>query len=289
MDLFRGPVGVRFLLPHGQNVRTFERAIIMDLCSPSLLIYLLAGVGVAGAVYLSQSASHSWQCGFRVALAVLFWPLYLPLLLARSGDADDQTERSRPCVPDELAAAIAQVDAELEAALGSLDGWAEGVLAREKDRIRELRAAWTTQAERIRDMDRLLALPEYAVPDPEEPAADGNERLRNSQRARWQNIQRLRQVRQRAHNDLLGSLAWVRELVSMMHLAKFTGAPAARAEELVAQIAAVVEGLSELTWQANIDGKEPATELELTRGANSGRTPDSLPLTREMGHWPSFQ
>ena len=47
----------------------------------------------------------------------------------------------------------------------------------------------------------------------------------------------------------MGSLAWVRELVSMIHLAKFSGAPAARAEELVAQIAAAVEGLSDLTWQ----------------------------------------
>ncbi len=47
----------------------------------------------------------------------------------------------------------------------------------------------------------------------------------------------------------MGTLAWVRELVSMIHLAKFTGAPASRAEELVAQIAAAVEGLSALTWQ----------------------------------------
>jgi hypothetical protein len=50
----------------------------------------------------------------------------------------------------------------------------------------------------------------------------------------------------------MGSLAWVRELVSMIHLAKFTGAPAARAEELVAQIAAAVEGLSEVTWQDDL-------------------------------------
>jgi hypothetical protein len=70
--------------------------------------------------------------------------------------------------------------------------------------------------------------------------------LRHSQRARLQNIERLRRVRQRAHDDLMGMLAWVRELVSMIHLAKFTGAPAARAEELVAQIAAAVEGLSQV-------------------------------------------
>ena len=66
-----------------------------------------------------------------------------------------------------MAVAIAQVDAELEAALSSLDGWAEDVLARERGRIRELRAAWTAQAERIREMDRVLALPEYAVPIPD--------------------------------------------------------------------------------------------------------------------------
>jgi hypothetical protein len=47
----------------------------------------------------------------------------------------------------------------------------------------------------------------------------------------------------------MATLVWVRELVSMIHLAKFTGAPASRAEELVSQIAAAVEGLSQLTWQ----------------------------------------
>ena len=35
----------------------------------------------------------------------------------------------------------------------------------------------------------------------------------------------------------------------MIHLAKFTGAPASRAEELVAQIAAAIEGISAVTWQ----------------------------------------
>src|SRR5205823_5065395 len=74
-------------------------------------------------------------------------------------------------------------------------------------------------------------------------------RLMQSQEACQENIERLRLVRQRTYDDLLSNLAWVRELVSMIHLAKFTGAPASRAEELVAQIAAAVEGLSDLTWR----------------------------------------
>jgi hypothetical protein len=76
-----------------------------------------------------------------------------------------------------------------------------------------------------------------------------HERLARSELACRRNIERLRNVRQRAYDDLMGSLAWVRELVSMIHLAKFTGAPASRAEELVAQIAAAVEGLADVTWR----------------------------------------
>jgi hypothetical protein len=216
---------------------------------PTFLIYLVVGVGVAGAVYLRSLDPSRARRALDVLLAVPFWPLYVPILLAQVGNpAEEALPLTPPTSQDEMATAIAHVDAELEAALGSLDGWAEDVLAREKVRIQELRAAWTAQAERIREMDRLLALPEYAV---EEPAENGpvSERLRNCRRARRQNIERLREVRLRGHADLMGTLAWVRELVSMIHLAKFTGAPAARAEELVSQIAAAVEGLSEVTWQ----------------------------------------
>jgi hypothetical protein len=39
------------------------------------------------------------------------------------------------------------------------------------------------------------------------------------------------------------NLAWVRELASLITLARFNGEPAARAEELVGRIAEAVEGL----------------------------------------------
>jgi hypothetical protein len=219
---------------------------------PTLVIYLVVGVGVAVAVYVRSPEPSATRRVLGVLLAVPFWPLYVPILLAQNSPPVEATSPPVPPPPqDEMATAIAQVDAELEAALGSLDGWAEDVLAREKVRIQELRSAWTAQAERIREMDRLLALPEYALDAAEEPAEEGpvSERLRNCRRARRQNLERLREVRRRGYADLMGTLAWVRELVSMIHLAKFTGAPAARAEELVAQIAAAVEGLSEVTWQ----------------------------------------
>ena len=117
-------------------------------------------------------------------------------------------------------------------------------------------------------LSRLLGLPEYAdatAPGPSpaipsagrQPVPSAVDRLQHSRMAHRQNIDRLRHIRRRAYEDLMGTLAWVRELVSMIHLAKFTGAPASRAEELVAQIAAAVEGLSELTWQ---EEREPVAK-----------------------------
>ena len=160
-----------------------------------------------------------------------------------------------------MSQAIAQVEAELETALASLDGWVEDVLAHETDRFHELSTAWRAQAARIREMDRLLARTEPADHEPMSAvsALETSDRCRQSEQTRRANLERLRQVRSRAYDDLMGTLAWVRELVSMIHLAKFTGAPASRAEELVAQIAAAIEGISAVTWQeAEPESDRPA-------------------------------
>ena len=103
----------------------------MSLFGQTLSLYLVIGAGVAGAVFLTGGAGR-W---FRVLTAVPFWPLYLPLLLTAGRRGAD----GAAALQDDLAIAIAQADAELEAALGSLDGWAEDVLARERGRLRDLR------------------------------------------------------------------------------------------------------------------------------------------------------
>ncbi|MEZ5967157.1 MAG: hypothetical protein R3F56_25200 [Planctomycetota bacterium] len=211
----------------------------------TLLLYGSVGAGIAVATLLASEGAPRHARVFRVAMGFLFWPMHLPWLLAARG-----TEPPAASVPhDAMAAAIGQVERELAAAIAGLDGWAESVLAGPCLRANELSTAWKAQAERIRTMDRVLAADDA-------PAAPGSDELESDSRshksaaARQQNMQRLRTVRRQAHDDLLGSLAWVRELVSMIHLARFTGAPASRAGELVAQIAAAVEGLSEASgWQ----------------------------------------
>jgi hypothetical protein len=142
-----------------------------------------------------------------------------------------------------------------------LDGWAEGVLVDERERLDELRTAWRSQADRVRELDRFLAKPDFMTlgtraADTTNESAAPCDRRSESERGRLENIRQLHALRQRMFDDLLGTLAWVRELVTMIHLAKFSGAPASRAEELVAQIAAAVEGLREVAnWS---DTKPPS-------------------------------
>jgi hypothetical protein len=227
----------------------------------TILFYLLFGGGIAFAMAMRREGASGSERWFRVVTAIFFWPLYLPILLDKPARGDSSEaivahQNDRTTI-DEYGAMITRVEAELETALDSLDGWAENVFAREQDRFSELRAAWRSQAERIRQLDRLLsatAKPALAD-DPLAPLLDaGNARFRQSEEARRANLERLQTVRKRLHEDLLGTLAWVRELVSMIHLAKFTGAPASRAEELVAQIATAVEGLSEVSqWREEPD------------------------------------
>jgi hypothetical protein len=217
----------------------------------TIIFYLLIGVGVATAVYLSDTRQSRYSPVFRAVTALVFWPLYLPILLAGPRPGPSPQIATIPNDGDAMSQAIARVEAELEMALASLDGWVEDVLARETDRLGELSTAWRAQAVRIREMDRLLA---RAGPADHEPISaiagrETSDRCRQSEQTRRANVARLRQVRDRAYDDLMGTLAWVRELVSMIHLAKFTGAPASKAEELVAQIAAAIEGISAVTWQ----------------------------------------
>ena len=230
----------------------------------SILFYLLIGGCVAVAVYLHDERWTGGERAFRIATALVFWPLYLPLLLERRGHSNpNRPLASTGHVADSLSQAIQQVESELDAALGSLDGWAEEALADEDRRLHELRGAWRFQADRIRQLDGLLAASrtEGANPlaaDVSGLSASATDRRLRSDHARAENIRRLQELRGRLLDDLLGTLAWVRELVTMIHLAKFSGAPASRAEELVSQIAAAVEGLSEASSWAGAASHELA-------------------------------
>lgn len=235
----------------------------------TILFYLLIGMATAVAVFVSEHESRGRS--LPAALAIFFWPILLPMLLSSPAQAETVCRDSWPAnvTPaarnDAMARSIGQVEIELDAALESLDGWSEGMLTREAERIGELKDAWSAQAERIRELDGLLNQTGFVDSTESTDASSGfqdgcdfDQRLSTAEETRQANIRRLREMRRQMHSDLMGTLAWVRELVTMIHLARFSGAPASRAAELVARIAAAVEGLSEVsTWS-------PTDELSST-------------------------
>jgi hypothetical protein len=233
----------------------------MNLATTALF-YALIGAAVAGTILLRRDRMPPGDRWFRATTALLFWPLYLPLLLqSSSADNVDQMliagrSAAATAMDPQVAHAIAQVEAELETALVSLDG----ALGLEPIRFDELRTALRQQAARIGELDRLLArLTAASDPSGNDESAELPERIAASEAARRDNTRRLQALRDRLHEDLLATLAKVRELVSMIHLARFTGAPAARTEELVAQIADAVAGLAAVAlWH------EPVSENRAT-------------------------
>ncbi len=79
----------------------------------------MLGAGVGLAVFLADRADTRTERCFRIVTAVVFWPLYVPVLLhvARPVPAPNEHEPL-----DDMAMGIAQADGELQAALGSLRG-----------------------------------------------------------------------------------------------------------------------------------------------------------------------
>ncbi len=93
----------------------------------TMIFYHVIGLGVATAVFLSDSRQSRVFPVFRLATAVVFWPLYLPMVLAgRRAETQPEIAPS-PHADDAMARMISQVESELETALASLDGWVEHV------------------------------------------------------------------------------------------------------------------------------------------------------------------
>ncbi len=88
----------------------------------TMIFYHLIGFGVATAVFLSDSRQGRLAAVFRLATAVVFWPLYLPIVLsgarpsAQTEVAPSQVDR------DTMFQAIAQVEAEARDGAGE-PGW----------------------------------------------------------------------------------------------------------------------------------------------------------------------
>ncbi|MCX7422878.1 MAG: hypothetical protein NT013_25530 [Planctomycetia bacterium] len=210
------------------------------------IFYGLIGTSVAMATWLSDQEPRRGEQWFRIFTALLFWPVYLPLLLQPKAIelSESLTATSSTTVPDEFTQMIEQVENELTLALADLPCWADRNVRQEQARIAELSTIWRAKVERLRELDALLARPSFAA-EMHSTTAMGtvlknSERLALFEQSRQQSLAHLHAVRERLPHDLVSTLAAVRERITMIHVARFTGEPVSNVAELIAQIGAVV-------------------------------------------------
>jgi len=210
------------------------------------IFYVVMGIVVAVAVLIATdrvAASERW---FFAITALLYWPLYLPLLLSKRGQVlMSEKSTSVAKTDDEMTRLIEQVEAEVRAAMQSVVVDASIEHQTPEADISRLSRAWRTQAGRIRELDELLNRPDFKVPLLSAAERHADERVAHCEAVRQENLNQLREVRQHLYQDLTTSLAWVRELVTMLQLARFTGAPAERVDELIDQIESAADGVCE--------------------------------------------
>lgn len=205
----------------------------------SLLFYLVMGGAMAVAALMRRPRLSLGNKLIVALTTLLFWPLSIPLLLSPVAEDEENSCPQASAQSDPVSA----VERELRIAVAGLGRWAGPALNLDPDRISELARIWREQAARIAEMDAILqASAGDLFPGPQPASSE----VAGPEQARRTHLSRLRQVRQRTQADLDQSLARVRELVSLIHLSRFTGEPAERADELLREIAASVESLTEV-------------------------------------------
>ena len=205
------------------------------------LLYCLIGLAVGIALVLRDR--RYWL----LLVAIPFWPLLAPFLLASNKQQQAPPVQHRPAD-----ARIERVQEEVLRAMAGLEGLAEEVLAPEVTRIRDLASAMTAMSRRIAEMEALLATPQFAHDAAEAQlreltargVAEDDARVQ-SVRARLRNVERLRTLRDRTRADLERILLKLEEMASQLHVLKFAGRPEGELLSAIKQIADGVESIAE--------------------------------------------
>lgn len=194
-----------------------------------LVLYLIIGGCVAAAQVRASRPG--------AALAVPLWPLFLPALLAPHASAAE-TRR----LPEAWRGPIEGGAAALREALLSWEGLpdAAGCLAASEALLRRL----GDLAVRLDDLERVLASPEHATDAL--AIAGSSEGTRALLRARQQNVERLRVLRDQTRADLEHALAAMADLSTRVHLARLGGDATTEVAAELARLAAAVDGGGEV-------------------------------------------
>lgn len=227
--------------------------------SETCLFYLVIGLAVAVAVWTRwpQTGSRSAR-GWNAVAAVLFWPVYLPILLVPTEEIPEEALPAETGQTPVHFYRIETVKHELQEALAFVSRKARSPFHDDAGRFDELFTAWEAQARRIGQLDRILSTSQAELPA--SIPADHSEPAQRFETARRQNLAQLATVREQAERDLVLSLTRVRELISAIYVAELTGSMETRAEELIQEIEDSLDGMFQVAgWQGGeeIRGQHP--------------------------------
>ena len=174
-----------------------------------------------------------------LVLVVLFWPLYGPFLLASGGGAG---------APAGLGGAR---ERDLERALRRVAGTPLQRLLPDRAAVRALGRALRAAAERVREIDQLLARPEMSgeatrVQLEALEQASGSAEARATLALRAQSIRQLEGMRERFARRLGEVDALLAQLLTQVEVLRLGGASEAPGEELVGELLGRVEALGEM-------------------------------------------
>jgi hypothetical protein len=213
------------------------------------IVYTILGLVVATAFELHREEALSLTVVGAFVMRTACWPFFAPMLLGAP-------EQRRAAPPHRHNAApgrrVDEAERSLLAALESLDGLAGDLFAPQRERICEMADSLRKMRERIAEMDALLASTEFDEARAEQTleavladGTDGRDERADSVRARLRNIGRLKKMRAALNADFERAILKLDEISSQMLLLKFADHPEQEVGELIGDIAATVEGLSE--------------------------------------------
>lgn len=223
----------------------------------TLIVYTIIGLVVATAMALSNPQTSPLTRLATMTSHTLLWPFFAPVLLGKpDNNAPVHNAIRTPQTPPWTDTRIRDAERGLLAALARLDGIAEEVIAPHTESVKNLTRSLAKMDERAREMDELLRSPEFdknnaqialaaLIEHTGEHDSQSCDTRIESIRARIRNIERLQTMRERTRTDIERAVLKMEEMSSQILLLRFADCPETDMANLIAEISATVDGLSE--------------------------------------------
>ena len=216
----------------------------------TFMIYLVIGMVVATAMWITSSCTLSIPAVFELITRAILWPFFAPLLFGQAVSAASAPipVEHRQRVKDSR---LYETRQSLLQAIGRLDGLAEEVIKPQLTQIDAMVHSLDAAEHRLQEMEELLHSREFdmaqvdaALHDLRSKGYDNEESRVRSLHARRRNIERLRTMRDRTRDELERALVKLEEISSQVLLLRFADQPETKLASMLKEVAGNMDGLA---------------------------------------------